>query len=514
MQNMGEHELVCHKMEYPGAVFLCHALNKTTVYIRFPWWAEMGRKPMLWQSVIKKHQIIFLSSQGAVPEEAYWKSVFPNNPMPKALRDILPLSQSINGSIKGSNAGYQAGSYGNEQSIQDYSSNGTGPSKEFSAPTSLGAYQARSYGNEQSIQDYSGNDTGPSKEFSAPSSLGAYQAGSYGNEQSIQGNGTGPSKEFSAPSSLGAYRAGSYGNEQSIQDYSGNSTGPSKEFSAPSSLGAYQAGSYGNEQSIQGNSTTPSKEFSTPSSLGTYQAGSYGNKQSIAEASIDSNLSNFKVDDNIVSVDETTFFFQWDLRTGKLVNLPNLIATGDKTPFLPDRVAKSIPFSSAKLPEILNQFSLKPQTRDANTIGETIRGCERADINGEQKFCATSLESFIDLSISKLGKQIQLLSIEFSKETKNPLFTISRGMQNMGEHELVCHKREYPGAVFLCHALNKTGVYKVPLVGRDGTKANALAVCHKDTSGWNPKHMAFQILKVKPGTVPICHFLFRDTLVW
>ncbi|MBA0736075.1 hypothetical protein Gogos_009664, partial [Gossypium gossypioides] len=65
----------------------------------------------------------------------------------------------------------------------------------------------------------------------------------------------------------------------------------------------------------------------------------------------------------------------------------------------------------------------------------------------------------------------------------------------MGEHELVCHKMENPGAVFLCHALNKTTVYKVPLVGRDGTKANALAVCHKETSGWNPKRMAFQILE-------------------
>ncbi|XP_017624961.2 protein RAFTIN 1B-like [Gossypium arboreum] len=498
---MGEHELVCHKMEYPTAMFLCHAINKTTVY-KVPLVGRDGTKAnalavchketsgwnpkrMAFQILkLKPGTIVFLSSQGIVLEEAYWKSVFPNNPMPKALRDILPPSDSINGSIKDSNASYHAGSYRNEQSIQG---NSTGPSKEFSAPSSLGAYQAGSYRNEQSIQDCSGNGTGSYEEFSAPSFLGAYQAGSYGNKQSIQdysSNNTGLSKKFSAPSSLGVDQAGGYENEQSIQDYSGNNTGLFKEFSAPSSLSAYQTGSYGNEQSIQ-------------------------------EASIDSNLNNnFKVDDNIVSVDETTFFFQRDLRTGKLVNLPNLIATGDKTPFLPDRVAKSIPFSSAKLPEILNHFSLKPQTRDANTIGETIRGCERAAINGEQKFCATSLESFIDLSISKLGKQIQLLSIEFSKETKNPLFSISRGMQNMGEHELVCHKMEYPGAVFLCHALNKTGVYKVPLVGRDGTKANALAVCHKDTSGWNPKHMAFQILKVKPGTVPICHFLFRDTLVW
>lgn len=75
-------------------------------------------------------------------------------------------------------------------------------------------------------------------------------------------------------------------------------------------------------------------------------------------------------------------------------------------------------------------------------------------------------------------------------------------------------KWSIPGAVFLCHTINKTTVYKVPLVGRDGTKANALAVCRKDTSGWKPKHTAFQIVKVKPGTLPICYFLVRDTLVW
>ncbi|KAA3471670.1 dehydration-responsive protein RD22-like [Gossypium australe] len=178
------------------------------------------------------------------------------------------------------------------------------------------------------------------------------------------------------------------------------------------------------------------------------------------------------------------------------VNLPSPITAGDRTPFLADRVAKSVPFSSAKLPEILNHFSLKPQTREANTINETIRGCERAAIDGEQKFCASSLESFTNSSISVLGKEIQLLSTELSKETNNPLFTISKGVQNMGETELVCHKKKYPRAVFLCHSIIKTTVYKVPLMGRDGTNGNALAVCHKDTSGWNPKHMAFHRLKI------------------
>ncbi|XP_039064075.1 BURP domain protein RD22-like [Hibiscus syriacus] len=225
------------------------------------------------------------------------------------------------------------------------------------------------------------------------------------------------------------------------------------------------------------------------------------------------NINNFNVDNNMNSVHETVYFFQRDLRSGKLVNLPGLIIS-NKTPFLHDRVAKSIPFSSDKLPEILNHFSVKPGTRAANAMNKTIGGCERVAMKGEQRFCATSLVSFVDLSISKLGKQVQLLSNELSKETKNSLFIITKGMRNVGENELLCHKKKYPGAVFSCHSINKTTLYKVPLVGKDGTKADALAVCHRDTSAWNPNHMAFRILKVKPGTQPICHFILRDTLVW
>lgn len=89
----------------------------------------------------------------------------------------------------------------------------------------------------------------------------------------------------------------------------------------------------------------------------------------------------------VSSIHETFFFFQKDLHTGKLVNLPRLITASDRTPFLPDRVAKSVLFSSGKVPEILNQ------TREADSIDETIRGCGRESINGEQEFCATSFPS-------------------------------------------------------------------------------------------------------------------------
>jgi len=42
----------------------------------------------------------------------------------------------------------------------------------------------------------------------------------------------------------------------------------------------------------------------------------------------------------------------------------------------------------------------------------------------------------------------------------------------------------------------------MPLEGEDGTRVKAAAVCHKDTSEWDPNHhIAFQVLKVKVGTI-------------
>ncbi|RVW66595.1 BURP domain protein RD22 [Vitis vinifera] len=91
---------------------------------------------------------------------------------------------------------------------------------------------------------------------------------------------------------------------------------------------------------------------------------------------------------------------------------------------------------------------------------------------------------------------------------------IGEGAKMLGEKSVVCHQLNYPYAVALCHAFHMTKIYKVPLVGADGTRVQALAVCHEDTSIWDPNALAFQVLKVKPGTWPICHFLPNGHFVW
>ncbi|OIT35748.1 PREDICTED: BURP domain protein RD22 [Nicotiana attenuata] len=210
------------------------------------------------------------------------------------------------------------------------------------------------------------------------------------------------------------------------------------------------------------------------------------------------------------------FFLEKDLHQGSNMNLQFVKTTNHAATFLPRQVANSIPFSSNKMPEIINQLSVKPDSEEARILKQTVQECEEPGIKGEEKYCATSLESMVDFSTSKLGNEVQPVSTETEKETQMQKYTIlgAKKMGNGKSDAVVCHKQNYAYAVFYCHKTETTESYMVSLVGADGTKAKAVAVCHKDTSAWNPKHLAFKVLKVTPGSVPVCHFLPEDHIVW
>ncbi|KAK8550473.1 hypothetical protein V6N12_039181 [Hibiscus sabdariffa] len=208
------------------------------------------------------------------------------------------------------------------------------------------------------------------------------------------------------------------------------------------------------------------------------------------------------------------FFLEKDMHPGATMTL-HFTENTEKSTFLPYQLSQTIPFSSDKLPEIFTKFSVKPGSDKAEMMKNTIKECEQPSIQGEEKYCATSLESMIDFSTSKLGKIDQAVSTEVEKQTPMQRYTVAAGVERIGgDKTVVCHKQNYAYAVFYCHKSETTRAYTVPLEGADGTKAKAVAVCHTDTSGWNPKHLAFQVLKVEPGTVPICHFLPQDHIVW
>ncbi|XP_050229840.1 BURP domain-containing protein 5-like [Mercurialis annua] len=182
--------------------------------------------------------------------------------------------------------------------------------------------------------------------------------------------------------------------------------------------------------------------------------------------------------------------------------------------FLPHQIAESIPFSTKKTQQILDYFSIKPTSEEAHIIKQTIKQCEAPNVLGEDKYCATSFESLVDFVTAKLGSNITAFSNEVEEENKKQEYTILKDIKMIGDKQIVCHKLRYKYAVFYCHAISATKAYMVPMVGDDGSKAKAIVVCHFDTSAWNSDHLAFQVLNMKPGGSPICHFLNTDTIVW
>nr|XP_024926700.2 BURP domain-containing protein 5-like isoform X1 [Ziziphus jujuba var. spinosa]XP_048322240.1 BURP domain-containing protein 5-like isoform X2 [Ziziphus jujuba var. spinosa] len=213
--------------------------------------------------------------------------------------------------------------------------------------------------------------------------------------------------------------------------------------------------------------------------------------------------------------DVKSFFFESDLHEGSKMKL-SFPKIKNSAKFLPRQVSESIPFSTTKLPEILAHFSMKSKSLQAKAMEDTLKVCEAPALNGEDKYCATSLESLVDFGVSKLGNQIKIISPTQVQREDPHVYTIGRGTKMIGDKSVECHKLNYVYAVFYCHEVQGTRAYRVPLKQQlqqqreDGDVA--LAVCHSDTSAWNPKNEAFQQLKVKPGTVPICHFLSSDTL--
>ncbi|KAK6944976.1 BURP domain, partial [Dillenia turbinata] len=211
----------------------------------------------------------------------------------------------------------------------------------------------------------------------------------------------------------------------------------------------------------------------------------------------------------------TLFFQEEDLHANKIVSL-QFTKASTRNKFLPRQVAEIIPFSSDKFDEILQQFSINPKSAEAETMKSTITHCEEPALEGEVKYCATSLEAMVDFSTSKLGNNVEATSTEADKQGTQPQkFTIMPGIKKLTEENVVvCHSMSYVYPVFYCHKTHTTRAYSVPLVGADGTKAKAVAICHTDTSKWSPKYLAFQMLQLKPGSVPICHFLPQNNIVW
>ena len=211
------------------------------------------------------------------------------------------------------------------------------------------------------------------------------------------------------------------------------------------------------------------------------------------------------------------FFFEKDLHSGAKVNLQFLDRSSScdsKVFFLPRRLAETIPFSSKKLSVALEKLNISQGSNKAVAMEQTLEECETPAISGESKYCATSLESMIDFSTSTVGtNNVNALATNVAKGQQ---YTITGFpfRSKSGSKSVACHRQTYAYAVYYCHETEHTTTARVSLMGEDGSRGEGVAVCHTDTSAWNPEHLAFKVLNIKPGGAPVCHFIPNDHIVW
>ncbi|KAL3722523.1 hypothetical protein ACJRO7_034835 [Eucalyptus globulus] len=216
------------------------------------------------------------------------------------------------------------------------------------------------------------------------------------------------------------------------------------------------------------------------------------------------------------------FFTLDDLKPGKTMPIYFPKRHPSSSPhFLPKADAESIPFSSRDLPHLLDLFSFSGGSPQARAMEDTLKHCETRPIKGETKSCATSLEAMLDFVRGILGGEsspFRAIStshlIESSTRFQN--YTILEQPKGVPASKMVaCHTLPYPYAIFYCHSQeSENRVFEVVLGGENGDRVNAVAVCHLDTSQWNPDHPSFRVLGIEPGAAPVCHFFPADNLVW
>jgi hypothetical protein len=169
-----------------------------------------------------------------------------------------------------------------------------------------------------------------------------------------------------------------------------------------------------------------------------------------------------------------------------------------------------------------NEKMLRPFTKPRQGVTDSIwlankerqsldDFCNSPTAKGEHKHCVSSLESMIDHVISHFGtKKIKAISSNFVQNQDQ--YEVEE-VKRVGDNAVMCHRLNFEKVVFNCHQVQATTAYMVSLAASDGTKVNALTVCHHDTRGMNPE-LLYEALKVDPGTVPVCHFIGNKAAAW
>ncbi|KMT18140.1 hypothetical protein BVRB_2g031690 [Beta vulgaris subsp. vulgaris] len=437
-------------------------------------------------SLFSSLALVRLGSSASISPEAYWKNKLPNTPMPKTIEELLTPAggEPSDTPLKG----LQPSAKESLASINGY--NGLLSYSKASLRSLNGYIGLLSYNKKQSLAS------------SNPNYL------SY-DKQGLDSNN---------PNYLSYDKQGLNSENPNYLSYNNNKQGLE---STNGYIGLLSYNKKGLESTNGYNGLLSYNKKGLESTNGYNGLLSYNKKQLTSTSGGYGSLLSYQkkhadhAKESFHATKDQVFFVEKSLNLGTKMTL-HFQKSVKKGFFLPREVSNKIPFSSKKVQETLQILSLDPKSNEAYVLSKRIELCEEPTVEGVEKKCVTSLESMVDYVISKIGTNVKALTTEVDKDHSMMEYTI-KGMKNLvkNDHEtVVCHKMGYPYAVFFCHRTKTIRSYMVSLVGKDGTKIEAIAACHKETNEFLDNY-AKNVLKVVPGSTRICHFpAAKDTIIW
>ncbi|KAH7281472.1 hypothetical protein KP509_36G049200 [Ceratopteris richardii] len=198
--------------------------------------------------------------------------------------------------------------------------------------------------------------------------------------------------------------------------------------------------------------------------------------------------------------------------------------------FLPAEIVEVIPFTNKSVSEI---FKLDPASPFARQSTKTVQICnERVHkdgttvMDGEAAACTTSLESLQTVlqsplllgphNAASLKAVVTDPRLQCCSDFTGKVVEVRLEADEQRRHA-ICHSLMYPSAVYLCHYVPHGRLYSVtlkPSNADDQQLVQAVGICHMDTRGWHPLHLAFLNLRTTPGHGEACHWLLKGSIAF
>lgn len=206
------------------------------------------------------------------------------------------------------------------------------------------------------------------------------------------------------------------------------------------------------------------------------------------------------------------FFSQEDLVVGKIVQLPDTSNDLHGMKFLPALLADALPFDARHLPELTSFYGVAKGSDMELEMENTLAHCSFKSEH-EVRVCQLSGEGMVSFVINTVGHGAVVYSPAAILKQKATVMDIST-VGAPGEKVATCHDMRFPSMVYSCHMTHTSQLMVVSLKLANGHVARQLALCHMDTSYWNPSHIAFQVLSSKPGESAVCHWFPENSFTF